>query len=456
MRPMVSSLVLSLALSLAAPALTTAAQPTSYLIEINGSGSALAGQVTAAGGTLVHLDPEIGYASAISSNPGFAVNLAQSSGVAAVSQDVMVQWTPTAQDVQAVSISTGRTSLSSTNSSNPNPAGAFFYGCQWNLSKIDAPTAWAKGNFGSPNLKVAVLDTGVDPFHIDLAGKIDTANSISELTPGSSPCGATDEGTINDYNFHGSFVSGMITSNSINIASVAPKAKVVGVKVLNCSGSGSFADVIAGIGYAAKLPDVVVINMSLTSGFPRDAPGGAQLIKALDKAVNYATSRGKLVVSAAGNAATDMDHDGNFIWVPAQSGNGIGIYATNNLDHLASYSNHGLTGTWVGAPGGDQPNAALPLPGCTIPTAFQSLVVSVCSSFVCPGNDRYLARGGTSFATPMVAGVAAVVDAKAGGWLPPVLLKAILAGTADDLGARGPDNIFSFGRVNLGRAVSFF
>jgi hypothetical protein len=452
---MVSSLVLGLGLILAAPASAAVPQPASYLIEINGSGSALAGQVTAAGGTLVHLDPEIGYASATSSNPSFAVNLTQSSGVSTVSQDVLVQWTPTAQDVQALSISTGRTSLSAADSANPNPAGAVLYACQWNLPKINAAAAWAQGSFGSPNLKVAVLDTGVDPFHVDLAGKIDTANSVSELTPGSSPCGATDEGTINDYNYHGSFVTGMITSNSINIASVAPKAKVVGVKVLNCSGSGNFADVIAGIVYAAKVPDVVVINLSLTSGFPRDAPGGAQLIKALDKAVNYATSRGKLVVSAAGNSATDMDHDGNFVWVPAQSGNGIGIYATNNLDHLASYSNHGLTGTWVGAPGGDLPNTAPPLPGCGRPLPEQSLVYSVCSSFVCAGNGFYLARGGTSYATPMVAGVAEVVDARFGGWLPPVLLKAILAATADDLGVRGPDNIFSFGRVNLGRAVSF-
>jgi subtilisin family serine protease len=454
---MVSSLVLGLGLILAAPAFATAPQPASYLIEINGSGSALAGQVTAAGGTLVHLDPEIGYASAISSNPGFAVNLTQSSGVTAVSQDVLVQWVPTAQEAHLQNIGAIAGTARSSQAGNPNPAGAKLYACQWNLPKIDAPAAWARGNFGSANVKVAVLDTGVDPFHIDLAGKIDTANSVSELTPGSSPCGATDEGTIYDYNYHGSFVTGMITSNSLGIAAVAPKANIVGVKVLNCSGSGNFADVIAGIVYAAKLPDVAVVNMSLTSGFPRDAPGGAQLIRALDKAVNFATSRGKLVVSAAGNSATDMDHDGNFIWVPAQSGNGIGIYATNNLDHLASYSNHGLTGTWVGAPGGDLPNTVPPLPSCTRPAAEQSLVYSVCSSFSvhCSGNDQYLRTDGTSFATPMVAGVAAVVDAKLGGWLPPFLLKAILAGTADDLGARGPDNIFSFGRVSLGRAVSF-
>jgi subtilisin family serine protease len=455
-RSMVSSVFLGLSLTLAAPALAAGAQPIhSYLIEINGTGDNLAGQVSAAGGTLVHVNPEIGYASATSDNPVFAASLAQTAGVGTVAVDLLVQWTPTAQEAQVVNIGHGRTSLS--HSPNPDPASASFYACQWNLPKIGAPAAWAKGSFGSPNLKVAVLDTGVDPFHIDLAGKIDTANSVSELTPGSSPCGATDEETINDYNYHGAFVSGMITSNSLGIAAVAPKANVVGVKVLNCSGSGSFADVIAGIVYAAKLPDVDVINMSLTSGFAKNAPGAAQLIKALDKAVNYATSRGKLVVSAAGNSAVDMDHDGNFIWVPAQSGNGLGIYATNNLDNLASYSNHGLTGTWVGAPGGDLPTSAPPLPGCVRPIAEQSLVYSVCSSFsvYCHGNDEYLATGGTSFATPMVAGVAEVLDARSGGFLSPLFLKLLLAATADDLGKKGPDNIFSFGRVNLGNAVSF-
>jgi lantibiotic leader peptide-processing serine protease len=457
MRSMVSSVLLGLSLTLAAPAFAAGAQTIhSYLIETNGSAGNLAGQVSAAGGTLVHVNPEIGYASAVSDNPGFASSLAQTAGVGTVAQDLLVQWTPTAQEAQVVNIGRGPAPLS--RSANPDPAGAYFYACQWNLPKIGAPAAWAKGSFGSPNLKVAVLDTGTDPFHVDLAGKIDTANSASELTPGSSPCGATDEQTIYDYNFHGSFVSGMVTSNSLGIAAVAPKANVVGVKVLNCSGSGSFADVIAGIVYAAKLPDVDVINMSLTSGFAKDAPGAAQLIKALDKAVNYATSRGKLVVSAAGNSAVDMDHDGNFIWVPAQSGNGLGIYATNNLDNLASYSNHGLTGTWVGAPGGDLPNTSPPLPGCVRPTAEQALVYSVCSSFSphCGGaNDKYLAAGGTSFSTPMVAGTAEAIDARSGGLLSPLFLKLLLAATADDLGARGPDNLYSFGRVSLGRAAGF-
>jgi WD40 repeat protein len=77
--------------------------------------------------------------------------------------------------------------------------------------------------------------------------------------------------------------------------------------------------------YAANLPDVDVLNMSLTAGFAKNLKGAGPLVAALNKAVNYAGSQGKLVVSAAGNAAFDMDKDGNVTWVPAQSGSGLGI-----------------------------------------------------------------------------------------------------------------------------------
>jgi len=447
MRQVTFSLFLGLTLTLAA-SIVAADPPTHGYLLRTGGGPDLASQVSAAGGTLVKVFPEIGYASATSADPNFAANLQHSSAVQSVDQDMQVQWAPTAQQA-------GIQTLSSTVSSSSSlaPTSAFFYACQWNLQQIDAPAAWAKGFFGSPGVKVAVLDTGVDPFHIDLAGKIDTANSVSELTPGSSPCGAFDEGTFFDLDFHGSFVSALITSNNLGIAGVAPNTEVVGVKVLNCGGSGSFADVIAGILYAANLPDVDVLNMSLTAGFAKNLKGAGPLVAAMNKAVNYAGSQGKLVVSAAGNAAFDMDKDGNVTWVPAQSGSGLGIYATNNLDGLASYSNHGISGTWVGAPGGDFPNTAPPLPGCVINPAIQGLMLSVCSSFVCGGNNFYLVGAGTSFASPTVVGVAALVDGKHGGALNGGQLKTILSQSADDLGKPGIDNTFSHGRVNAGNAV---
>jgi subtilisin family serine protease len=417
-----------------------------FVIQLTGAApSNLAAQVSAAGGTLQRVYPEIGYATAVSTNPSFAANLGHGNGIQSVDADMSTQWVPSLGS---------QTPIQSTSAnSTPNPTGAFFYACQWNMRQIDAPGAWAKGQFGDPGVKVAVLDTGVDPFHQDLAGHIDTANSTSMLTAGSSPCGAFDENTFYDLDFHGSFVSGIITSNGIGVAGVAPNAQVVGVKVLNCGGSGSFGDVIAGILYAANLSDVDVINMSLGVGFPKNLQGAGPLVAALNKAVNYATSQGKLVVVAAGNDGADMQHAGNVTWVPAESGNGISIYATGNTDNLASYSNFGVSGTWIGAPGGDFPNGLPGIAGCPVNNAFESLVISVCSSFVCGASNFYLLGDGTSFASPTVAGVAALVDGKHGGALTPAQLKTILKDSADDLGAVGTDGIFSHGRVNASSAV---
>lgn len=429
----------------AAPALALDVQNTdNYLIKLNGGAPAdLAALVSAAGGTLLRVHPEIGYATATSADPGFSGNL-RGASIQSVDRDLSLQWVPSMHVESA-----GPASQVSTAS---NPAGAFFYPCQWSLPQINAPAAWAQGARGA-GIKVAVLDTGVDPFHQDLAGRIDVANSASMLTAGSSPCGAFDEANIYDLNFHGSFVSGLITSNNLGSAGVAPDAQVVGVKVLNCTGSGSFGDVIAGILYAANLADVDVLNMSLGAAIPKNLQGAGPLIAALNKAVNYAQSQGKLVVSAAGNDGADMQHSGNVTWVPAESGSGIAIYATSNLDTLASYSNHGVSGTWVGAPGGDFPNTAPGLPGCPVNNAFESLMLSVCSSFVCGGTNFYALGDGTSFASPIVAGVAALVDGQHGGALDAAQIKTILKNSADDLGKPGTDPVFSHGRVNAGDAV---
>jgi subtilisin family serine protease len=419
----------------------------SFLIRLNGQAPAdLADQVEAAGGALVRVHPEIGYAAATSTDPGFAAELKKSNSVASVDRDLQVRWVPGASELQ---VSQGPDAASHT---TVTPSSALFHACQWNLRQVDAPGAWAKDQLGDPGVKVAVLDTGVDPFHVDLAGKID-GDSASMLTAGSSPCGAADEGTIHDLNFHGSFVAGLITSNNVGVAGVAPLARIVGVKVLNCTGSGRFSDVIAGILYAASLPDVEILNLSLGAAIAKNQPGAGPLVAALNRAVDYAGSQGKLVVSAAGGSGVDVDHDGNLEWIPAQSGSGIAVYATAIDQSLASYSNHGVSGTWVGAPGGDLPNPAPPLPGCPLPAAFQSLVLSVCSSFVCGSPTLYLASAGTSFAAPLAAGIAALVDAKHGGDLNGGQLKAILADSADDLGKPGTDNVYSHGRVNASSAV---
>ena len=248
-RPLMYVLCLTLALAVALPAWATPPQETnSFLIRINGAIPAnLASQVSAAGGTLVRVLPEIGYATAVSNDGGFAAKLKKNSAIQDVDRDLRVQWIPAPEGLQTVQgPQPGIQAVG-------DPEDSFLYACQWHLPKIDAPAAWAQGVLGDPGVKVAVLDTGVDPFHIDLAGKIDGA-STSMLTPGSSPCGAFDEGTIYDLNFHGSFVSGLITTNNLASTGIAPLTQIVGVKVLDCGGSGSFGEIISGIIYASNLP----------------------------------------------------------------------------------------------------------------------------------------------------------------------------------------------------------
>lgn len=446
-------LALVAVLTLLAPA---AALADNYLIEVNGQiPTDLEARVSAAGGTLLRTHPEIGYAYASSDNLDFASLLAADRTVRAVDRDVVLQWTPQPAEMALTQGVVG---------AGPavDPTTAFFYPCQWNMRNIEADGAWAQGEFGNPSVKVAVLDSGIDPTHGDTVGKIDLANSVSVLSPGSSLCNAVlglpDEETYLDFRFHGTFVATQIVSNSAGIAAVAPDTQVVAVKVLNCLGSGSFGDIIAGILYSADLPDVSVINMSLgvPDGIPKNLAGAGPLLAAMTESINYAESQGKLVVSASGNEGLDMDHSGNAVFLPAEAGSGIAAFATAWDDTLASYSNYGVSGTWVGAPGGDGPDPDPPLPGCVVSPGSQGLVLGACSQysifFAC-GPTSYLVGGGTSFASPIVAGVAALIDGQAGGALNGHQLATELANTADDLGAPGVDIFYSHGRVNARKAV---
>jgi len=420
-----------------------------YLIK--GSPANLEQAVTQAGGTLLRVHPQIGYAVAFSTDPGFAARLSGRDGVQGVQRDLMVRWTPAVDGEIAGAVEAGYT--------GPDPTTTYFYPCQWYMGRIDAPDAWAAGAYGD-DVTVAVLDSGVDPDHNELAGKVDLANSTSVLTPGSSLCnsmlGLPDEETIYDFQYHGTLVASQISGNGFGMASVAPGTEIVAVKVLNCLGDGSFADIIAGILYAADLPEVDIINMSLGAYFPKNAIGGGQLLGATNAAVNYATGRGKLVIASAGNESANLDKDKNYIHLPSQAGTAVGIYATNIHDDLASYTNFGRSGTWVGAPGGGiAPDD--PLPGCVFDPAIHGTIVGACSTysvfFGCGPATYLMGATGTSFAAPIAAGVAALIDGAAGGALNGGQLKVGLMQTADDLGKKGTDALFSHGRVNAGNAA---
>ena len=269
--------------------------------------------------------------------------------------------------------------------------------------------------------------------------------------------GALDTASPLDYFFHGTFVAAQIAAHGIGIAGVAPDAKIYGVKVLGCRGFGSFSDVIAGIMHAANQPSVDVINLSLGAYFPKNLAGAGPLLAAMNKAVNYAQGvKGKLVVSAAGNNGVDLDHDGNFVALPAQAGSGVSAWSGDFFGGLASYSNYGQSGPQVGAGGGDS-TPGVSIAACPLPAFAHDAIVSVCSVdsiFIECASDAYLFDVvGTSFSAPVVAGVATLAKGKYPS-LDGNQLKVRLFQTADDLGEMGTDNLFSHGRVNAYMAVA--
>ena len=429
-----------------------------YLVE--GSGylpKDLEKMVTHARGSLLTTHPEINLAIVQSDEPKFASQIIGYPGVSRATRDVRVRWIPDAEtfDSSKVVQSTGDVP-------GRNPIDAAFFGaCQWNLEIINLREALEKDRPGDDSV-VAVLDTGIDPFHQDLVGRIDLANSASALTDPFCDLlfGIPDTRTVFDFNFHGTVVSSMVTSNGIGIAAVAPHSTIVGIKVLACDGFGSFGDLISGIMYAATLPHVEVINMSLGELFPRDLPGIESLTALVAAAIDFATDQGKLVVAAAGNEGLNLDSRSDLILLPSQASNNVAsISATTIEDRLASYSNHGLSGALVAAPGGDLPNPLAELPGCPIALESQSGIIGACSQFSifipeCQTADDFyvLEFIGTSASSGHAAGVAALANA-AGEDLSPSKLREVLVDSADDLGPDGPDPIFSNGRINAGEAV---
>ncbi|HET7584122.1 MAG TPA: S8 family serine peptidase [Gemmatimonadaceae bacterium] len=357
-------------------------------------------------------------------------------GVTGVARDVVLTWVPGTEAVRATA---GDVTVATDQS-----GAAFFLPFQWYLRQINADDAWLTTNQGA-GARVAILDTGIDPGHLDLNGRVDLTSSASMLTPGSSPCGSVDETTIFDLNFHGTFVSALVTSNGIGMGSVAPDAQLVAFKVLNCSGRGSFLDVINGI-IAATNAGANVINMSLGAIVSRRSSG--PLIDALQAAVDFATAHGVTVVAAAGNDAIDFDHlpkdlaDAKIMDIPGMLKNVLSVGATapvnqQNFDQLATYTNFGKQGTDVMAPGGDLVAGGVQ----------QDLIISACSRFVCgvspTGGNFYVLASGTSFSSPLTAGAAAVALSQ--GQEP---AHCIIKG-ADRITGRGNDPLYSRGRVDV-------
>ena len=241
---------------------------------------------------------------------------------------------------------------------------------------VDVPEAWAAGAQGS-GVIIAVLDTGYDTTHEELVGRVEASSDF------------TGSG-IEDRNGHGTWtasIAAAATNNGVGIAGVAPDARLIVGKVLGDNGSGSWSQVAAGITWAVDYGNgaPTVISMSLGGSCTR---GRLFLCNTLQAAVQDAAAKGALLVAAAGNSGkASPEYPGAFDEV-------LAVAATDDHDAVASFSNAGE----VAAPGVSIFGA---FPDCVGPSSFRLQGSGI--------DCGYDAGSGTSAATPLAAGAAALV-----------------------------------------------
>ena len=275
-----------------------------------------------------------------------------------------------------------------------------YFTSEWHLTDISAPQAWDLCT-GASGVVIAVLDTGIDLTHPDLQGKI---------LPGFNYVSSNNN--VADDNGHGTWVAGTAAAdgnNGTGVSSVAWANKILPIKVADSTGYAYYSSIASGINYAAD-HGARVINISIA---------GTTSSSTLQNAVNYAWGKNVVIVCAAGNAGNSTPE------YPAACTYCVAVSALEPGDTLAGWSCYGSYVT-VCAPGDG-----------IITTDM---------------NGGYATVAGTSFASPIVAGVAALI-ASANPSLSNAQIVSILKSTATDLGTAGYDIYYGYGKVNAYEAV---
>ncbi|HPN52011.1 MAG TPA: S8 family serine peptidase [Anaerolineaceae bacterium] len=281
------------------------------------------------------------------------------------------------------------------------------YGAQWGLGKINAPAAWDITT-GDSSVIVAVLDSGVDLDHPDLADKI--VNGIDYVD---------DDSTPQDTNGHGTHVAGIIgasSNNGIGITGVSWGARIMPVRVLDSNGSGYLSDIVSGINWACS-NGAKVLNLSL---------GGRTDSESLKTAVDNAYASGCFVVASAGNCGDSYySYNGcTYMNQPSYPGaydHVFAVAATTSSDGHASFSTQGSY-VDIAAPGKD---------------IYSTMY-----------NNTYTYKDGTSQAAPFVSGLAALILSIKPGFSPDQV-RQVIESTAVDLGSVGVDDFYGVGRINI-------
>jgi subtilisin family serine protease len=435
MRPLAALGAAALALTLVAPAAarTDGAGPQRYVVLFTGTSGLPANAsklVADAGGTITAVLPQLGAVRVTSARGDFAAAVAASPQVAGAGVDAVRQLIPTGD--------AGGSAPRPVTA--PSSGGDPLSGQQWDKARIGAS---ASGSYavqrGRRDVVVAVLDTGADIAHPDIAPNLDLLRSRSFVP---------SEPDLQDHNGHGTWCLSAVAAplNGVGIAGVAPNVTTLALKVLDRNGDGSFSGIAQALVYAAD-QHVDVASLSLGAFVDRADKVDYELMR---RAVKYAHDAGVLPVAAVGNDDLDLSDKkvmDKVVELPADLPGVVGVASTGFLDRKAYYSNYGTKQVDVVAPGGDRrfqpPRPGIDGGGRVLGAWPAETIGSVDPSLrEQDGGADYAWEQGTSMAVPDVSGVAALIVSTYGHpHMAPDAVEKMLEGTATPLSCPIPPTV---------------
>lgn len=442
-------------------AVSTDGPKLSYVVNVkggNGTSKAVKKAIAKAGGTVVYAYDQIGVIVVHSQNPGFAQAIRQVRGVASAGVTRTAPIAPaadTAIDSERPLTADEAKAAAADAVAGQDPLEPL----QWDLPAIKADKAHKK-SLGSKKVTVAVIDTGVDDTHPDLAPNFDRNASVSCV--GGAP--DTADGAWRPgpgESDHGTHVAGTIAAakNGVGITGVAPGVKVSGIKVSQPDGFFYTEAVVCGFVWAAEHGVDVTNNSYYTDPWLFNCKNDADqkaLVEAVSRAARYAERKGAVNVAAAGNSRMDLAADEitdttspndttpvervinprECLDIPTQIPGVVTVSALGAKNLKASYSNYGNGVIDVSAPGGDSTRYQTP-----DAPAVDGRILSTL-----PGGG-YGYKAGTSMASPHVAGVVALIKSNH-LYAPPAAVKGLLHAQADDTACTNPYDIDGNGTVD--------
>lgn len=319
----------------------------------------------------------------------------------------------------------------------------------WGIKKIQADQAWDVSQ--GEGVVVAVIDTGVDYPHEDLAQNIwtnpkeipgngidDDGNGFVDDTQGWDFAN-NDNDPMDDMG-HGTHCCGTIAAvgnNGIGVVGVAPKTRIMPVKGLDKNGGGYSNQLADGICYAADQKANVLSN----------SWGGAGDSKMIHDAIQYAYSRGCVIVAAAGNENADA-----LYFLPACYDEVITVGSSDHLDKKSDFSNYG-TKIDVMAPGGESgSDASTPNRLCRNILSLRAQNTDMYGDGIGIVKNQYYRSRGTSMACPHAAGLAALILSLHPNYTSEQVRRAMRI-SADDIETPGIDEKSGYGRINAKKAL---